>query len=79
VRRGYDRPALAGLFGTAPLRHASFVNRATGLYHDVAFSRLGRRKRRLLYGLAAPLALLGYWLHPAHARGTETAFAWRRA
>ena len=78
VRRGYDRPALARLFGTAPLRHASFVNGATGLYHDVAFSRLGRRKRRLLYGLAAPLALLGYWLHPAHGRGTETAFAWRR-
>lgn len=78
VRRGYEASTLERLFGMAPLHRASFVNRATGFYHDVAFSRLGRRKRRLLYTLGAPLALAGYLLHPPRSSGSETAFAWRR-
>jgi SAM-dependent methyltransferase len=78
VRRGYEASTLERLFGMAPRHRASFVNRATGFYHDVAFSRLGRRKRRLLYALGAPLALAGYLLHPPRSSGSETAFAWRR-
>lgn len=78
VRRGYERSALAALFGGGPERSASFINRVTGFYHDVAFSSLGRRRRKVLYVLAAPLTLLGYASHRAQSRGTETAFAWHR-
>ena len=78
VRRGYEAATLAGLFGGKPARAASFINRVTGFYHDVAFSSLGRRRRKLLYAIAAPLTLVGYATHRAKARGTETAFAWHR-
>ena len=50
----------------------------TAFYHDVSFSRLGERKRKLLYAMAAPLTLAGYLLHRPRTLGTETAFAWRR-
>jgi len=76
VRRGYDRAALEALFGAKAERAASFINGLTAFYHDVAFSRLGRRKRRLLYALTAPLVAAGYLLHRPGARGTESAFAW---
>lgn len=78
VRRGYTTDALAALFGTAPRRSATFVNAATAFYHDVGFSRIGRRRRRLLYGLAAPVTLAGYVLHRPDTPGTETALAWQR-
>ena len=78
VRRGYEPGTLAVLFGMPPRLRATFINRATGFYHDVAFSRLGRRRRKLLYALAAPLALVGYAAHHPALRGTETAFAWYR-
>lgn len=78
VRRGYDAEALGELFGAAPERQASFINALTAFYHDVAFSRLGRSARRMLYGAAAPAAALGYLLHRPAGRGAETAAAWRR-
>lgn len=78
VRRGYDAGRLRELFGAAPERQASFINVLTAFYHDVAFSRLGRRGRRLLYLAAAPAAALGYVLHHPAAPGLETAAAWRR-
>ena len=76
VRRGYTVDDLRALIGL-PLRSwASFINPVTALGHDVAFSRLPRR-RALLTALA-PLTWAGYLLHRPHGRGTETASAWAK-
>ena len=78
VRRGYSAQELAGLFGAAPERSATFINPVTSLYHDVAFSRLPRPARRVIYALTAPIVSVGYLAHLSGTRGSETAFAWRR-
>jgi len=78
VRRGYAARDLARLFGRPPEVKASFINPLTAFAHDVAFSRLGRRKRKLLHALAAPVTALGYLCHHPALPGTETAAAWRR-
>jgi len=78
VRRGYGEGELDALFGGPPQRRASFINPLTALYHDVAFSRLGRRARKLAYLAAAPAAALGYALHSPRMAGAEVACAWRR-
>lgn len=78
VRRGYRDPELAALFDRPPERRATFINPVTAFFHDVAFSRLGRRRRMVLYGLAAPATIIGYLLHRPSTRGTETAFSWRK-
>jgi SAM-dependent methyltransferase len=77
VRRGYQQPELVALFGKPPERSATFINPATAFFHDVAFSRLDRRRRKILYAFAAPVAAVGYLCHRPSTRGTETAFAWR--
>jgi SAM-dependent methyltransferase len=78
VRRGYRPDELSALFGKPPEARASFINALTALFHDVAFSRLGRRRRNLLYALAAPFTALGYLLHHPAMGGAEVAGAWRR-
>jgi len=78
VRRGYSAQELAGLFGASPERSATFINPVTSFYHDIAFSRLPRRAREVMYALTAPIVSLGYLAHLAGTRGSETAFAWRR-
>jgi hypothetical protein len=78
VRRGYTPKALEELFGSKPLATASFINPITAFYHDVAFSRLGRRSRLLLYLATAPLVAPAYAMHGRGQRGTERAFAWRK-
>jgi ubiquinone/menaquinone biosynthesis C-methylase UbiE len=78
VRRGYSRKQLIDLFGAAPERTATFINPVTSFYHDVAFSLLRRRVRKLVYAAAAPIVSLGYLAHRPSMRGSETAFAWRR-
>lgn len=78
VRRGYGREALEDLFGGPPARSSSFINGLTALFHDISFSRLGRRKRRIAYLAAAPFAALGYGLHRPAGKGAERAFVWRR-
>ena len=76
VRRGYTVDDLRALIGL-PLRSwASFINPVTALGHDVAFSRLPRR--RALLAALAPLTWAGYLLHRPHGRGTETASAWAK-
>jgi SAM-dependent methyltransferase len=77
VRRGYSRQELIDLFGTSPERSATFINPVTSFYHDVAFSRLPRRARQVVYVLTAPVISIGYLAHLPSTRGTETAFAWR--
>jgi SAM-dependent methyltransferase len=78
VRRGYHNETLTRLFGAKPAVSATFINPLTAVYHDIAFSNLGRRKRRMLYALAAPIALVGYLLHRRTAPGTEVAMAWQK-
>ena len=78
VRRGYSAKELAELFGATPERTATFIYPVTSFYHDVAFSRLRRRTRRVIYALAAPIVSIGYLSHLPNMRGSETAFAWRR-
>jgi len=78
VRRGYTVEQLTSLFGAAPIRVSSFINGATAFYHDLAFSRLGRWPRALLYAAAAPVVLAAYALHGDRTKGTELALAWRR-
>jgi SAM-dependent methyltransferase len=78
VRRGYTVRQLVDLFGARPVATATFINPLTAFYHDVAFSRLGRRWRKILYAAAAPVVLGAYALHRSHWRGTETALAWRK-
>ena len=78
VRRGYRDAELAALFDRPPERRATFINPVTAFFHDVAFSRLGRRRRKALYALAAPVTAVGYLLHRPSTPGTETAFAWRK-
>jgi SAM-dependent methyltransferase len=78
VRRGYEAAELQDIFGAAPERRASFINGMTAFFHDVAFSKLGRRKRQLLYVAGAPFAAVGYLLHRPDKDGAETAGAWRR-
>lgn len=77
VRRGYTDARLQALFGAPPERRAGFINPLTALYHDLAFSRLGRRARKLAYAAAAPVAATGYLLHASWLGGAETAAAWR--
>lgn len=76
VRRGYTVEQLADLFGARPARTATFINPVTALYHDIAFSNLGPRKRKIIYAAMAPLVLGAYALHRRTTRGTETALAW---
>lgn len=78
VRRGYETDMLATLFKAQPEIAASFINPVTAFFHDVAFSRLGRRRRKILYALTAAPTLLAYALHRAKGPGTEMAYAWRR-
>lgn len=77
VRRGYDRAQISDLFGP-PERSAGFINPLTAWYHDLAFSKLGRTARTVLYAVSAPITLLGYLAHRPGFRGTETSYAWRR-
>jgi ubiquinone/menaquinone biosynthesis C-methylase UbiE len=78
VRRGYSTQELVALFGTPPERSATFINPVTSFYHDLAFSRLRRRTRKVIYTLTAPIISIGYLAHHPGTRGSETAFAWRR-
>jgi hypothetical protein len=61
-----------------PISSATFINKGTGFYHDVAFSRLSRPVRMLAYAAAAPVVAFAYATHRPDTPGTETAFAWRK-
>ncbi len=78
VRRGYTKDEMAKLFGRPPDRSANFINPITSFYHDVAFSNLSRRKRKLLYLTAAAPVFLAYVFHRPSTRGSEMACAWRK-
>lgn len=77
VRRGYTKAAVTQLFGREPALSANFINPVTSFYHDVAFSFLPRRKRKLLYLAAALPVFLAYLFHRPTTRGSEMACAWQ--
>jgi SAM-dependent methyltransferase len=77
VRRGYKVGDLVHLFGGVPQKSATFINPVTAFFHDVAFSRLSLRRRKILYAIAGPITLVSYLLHQPSMPGTETAFEWR--
>jgi SAM-dependent methyltransferase len=76
VRRGYRPDDLTHLFGRPADSRASFINAGTAFFHDVAFSRLSPRQRKLLYAAGALPTLVAYSLHGPETRGTEMAYAW---
>jgi len=77
VRRGYTSGEVATLFGREADRDANFINPVTAFYHDVAFSHLGRRTRKLIYLATAVPVLAAYALHRPSTRGSEMACAWQ--
>jgi len=76
VRRGYSRQAVESLVGYPARTVANFINPWTVLCHDVGFSNLRGRYRKIAWALLSPITLLGYACHGAGTRGTETAYAW---
>jgi GT2 family glycosyltransferase/SAM-dependent methyltransferase len=76
VRRGYSVGDLTRLIGVEPTATATFISPITSIAHDIGFSRLPRRARRVLGALAAPVAWAGYLVHRPNSRGTETASCW---
>jgi hypothetical protein len=77
VRRGYTMADYQRLFGAPPTHHVDFINPVTVVGHDLAFSHLPRRLRRVLLLALSPVTWAGYLLQPPRARGTETAACWR--
>jgi SAM-dependent methyltransferase len=77
VRVGYDLDGLARLFGSPPLVRADFINPVTAVGHDLAFSVLPDRVKRLALVALSPLTWGGYLLQPRDGIGTETAASWR--
>jgi GT2 family glycosyltransferase/SAM-dependent methyltransferase len=78
VRVGYDADGLARLFGSPPLVSADFINPVTVIGHDLAFSALSDRTKRLALMAISPLTWGGYLLQRQDAVGTETAASWRK-
>lgn len=78
VRRGYARSELDALVGLPAARAATFISPLTVLCHDVAFSRLPRRLRRLACWVLSPVTWLGYALHRPGSPGTEGAYLWQK-
>jgi GT2 family glycosyltransferase len=79
VPRGYTQDELDALFGAPAELAVSFINPLLALSHDVSFSRLSRRRRKLLHALLAPVSVLGWLAHGRRTRGTEIAAAWRKS
>jgi SAM-dependent methyltransferase len=78
VRRGYSLHDLQHLFGVPCEANYDFINRATVVSHDVAFSALPGPVRRLGCMLLWPLTWTGYAFHGVKTAGTETASCWRK-
>lgn len=76
VCRGYSLKQLETLTGLQPETRMDFINSATVLSHDLSFSRLPWKLRRIACALLGPVIWLAYALHRKRTRGTETASAW---
>lgn len=78
VRRGYSLADLRRLFGNDPDATATFITPLTSICHDIGFSRLPSRVRRLACAALAPLTWAAYALHTGQGPGTETAARWTK-
>ncbi|KAB8319056.1 class I SAM-dependent methyltransferase [Tolypothrix campylonemoides VB511288] len=78
VRRGYTLEELKALINLPCQRYATFINPITVINHDIAFSRLSHRQRKVFSTLLSPLTWLSYYLHQPQAMGTETASLWQK-
>jgi GT2 family glycosyltransferase/SAM-dependent methyltransferase len=78
VRRGYSRTDIEKLVGFPASCTADFINPLTVLCHDVGFSNLTRRWRQICWAILAPVTLVGYTLHGAKTKGTETVYLWAK-
>jgi len=78
VRRGYSRTEIEKLVGFPASRTADFINPLTAWCHDVGFSNLTRRWRQICWAILSPVTLLGYTLHRAETKGTETVYIWMK-
>jgi hypothetical protein len=76
VRRGYRVGELDQLVGRAHDAMATFITPVTVLAHDVAFSRLPSRAKRLAGLALAPLVVPAARLHAPGGAGTEIALRW---
>ena len=77
VRRGYTTADLERLVGLPVSRWATFIGPVTVVVHDLAFSLLPSRARRMLILALSPVTWAAYAAHRPHGRGTETAWWWR--
>jgi SAM-dependent methyltransferase len=78
VRRGYSSGQLQALFGSPCEAACDFINRLTVISHDLAFSCLAGRLRRLGCAMLWPLTWTGYWAQGRGTPGTETVTLWRK-
>ncbi|MBW4595698.1 MAG: class I SAM-dependent methyltransferase [Brasilonema angustatum HA4187-MV1] len=78
VRRGYTLTELKALINLPCQQSATFINPLTVLGHDIAFSSLSYRWRKLLCRMLSPLTWMSYYLHKPHFKGTETASTWQK-
>ncbi|BCL37658.1 class I SAM-dependent methyltransferase [Nostoc sp. MS1] len=79
VRRGYTLAELQALIKLPCEKYATFINPLTVLGHDIAFSKLSHRQRRILCKILSPVTWASYYLHKPQALGTETASVWQKA
>jgi len=77
VRTGYALEALNEMIGGDQVARAGFINRITVVNHDLAFSYLPRRVRKLLGVLLAPPTWCGYLLDAGNSSGSEIAVTWQ--
>ncbi|MDP9417451.1 MAG: glycosyltransferase [Actinomycetota bacterium] len=76
VRRGYRVAELDRLVGRAHDALATFITPVTVVAHDIAFSRLPRRVKRLVGLAVAPVVVPAAALHRPGGAGTEIALRW---
>ncbi len=77
VRTGYSLTQLEGLFGSVLVEWAGFINPVTVVNHDLAFSLLPHRVRKMLSILLGAPTWCGYLLGVGSNSGNEIAVAWR--
>lgn len=78
VRRGYSLDAIRTLTAASCLARHTFITPLTVIAHDIAWSTLSGRRKRLLCALLGPLTWTAHALHRPTAVGTETASVWRK-
>jgi GT2 family glycosyltransferase/SAM-dependent methyltransferase len=76
VRRGYRVEELDRLVGAAHDAYATFITPVTVLAHDLSFSHLPQRLKRVVGLALAPLVVSAAHMHRPTGTGTEVALRW---